>query len=515
MKKNLPIGISSFEKIRSEPYYYVDKTPFVAKLVSEGKYYFLSRPRRFGKSLFVDTLKQAFLGRKELFQGLYLEKNWDWSVRYPVIHIDFGGRTLKGEEHLITYILEQLEKNQETLGVSCSEKTLYDSCFEELILKSYEKYKQKVVVLVDEYDKPILDCIEDREAIKRIRDILVKFYIVLKPLDRYLKFVLLTGVLKFYMSSIFSGLNFLNDITLSRKYSTICGFTQEELEEVFREELQDKDLELIKCWYNGYSWLGEPVYNPFDVLLYLKERQFHPYWFETGTPSFLIKLLVEKKFYIPQLSELMASERLLGSFDVDFIEPENLLFQTGYLTIKGVEEIPSGYLYYLSYPNKEVRVSLNNYIVDYLTRKGPESARLTLKLTRALREGKVSAFGEVLKALFSGIPYEWYRSNEIAGYEGYYASVVYSFLEGAGFEVIPEDYTSLGRIDLTIIFEERCFIVEFKVVEMEGESPKAIEKLKEKGYHQKYPGRFKEIYLIGLDFSKEKKTLSNFDWIKL
>ncbi len=174
MEKKLPIGISSFEKIRSEPYYYVDKTPFVAKLVEEGTYYFLSRPRRFGKSLFVDTLKQAFLGKKELFQGLYLEKNWDWSVRYPVIHIDFGGRTFKGEEHLITYILEQLEKNQETLGVPCSEKTLYDGCFEELILKCYEKYKQKVVVLIDEYDKPILDCIEDRETAKAIRDILVR-----------------------------------------------------------------------------------------------------------------------------------------------------------------------------------------------------------------------------------------------------------------------------------------------------------------------------------------------------
>ncbi len=312
MKKNLPIGISSFEKIRSEPYYYVDKTPFVAKLVEEGTYYFLSRPRRFGKSLFVDTLKQAFLGRKELFQGLYLEKNWDWSVRYPVIHIDFGGRTLKGEEHLITYILEQLEKNQETLGVSCSKKTLYDSCFEELILKSYEKYKQKVVVLVDEYDKPILDCIEDRETAKAVRDVLKNFYSVLKPLDAQLKFVFLTGVSKFSKVSLFSGLNQLNDITLDKRFAEICGYTQKELEEVFREELEDKDLELIRCWYNGYSWLGEPVYNPFDVLLYLKKRTFHPYWFETGTPSFLVKLLLEKRYYLPELEDLTATDDLIG-----------------------------------------------------------------------------------------------------------------------------------------------------------------------------------------------------------
>ncbi len=399
MKKNLPIGISSFVEIRSEPYYYVDKTPFVAKLVSEGKYYFLSRPRRFGKSLFVDTLKQAFLGRKELFQGLYLEKNWDWSVRYPVIHIDFGGRTLKGEEHLITYILEQLEKNQETLGVSCSKKTLYDSCFEELILKSYEKYKQKVVVLVDEYDKPILDCIEDRETAKAVRDVLKNFYSVLKPLDAQLKFVFLTGVSKFSKVSLFSGLNQLNDITLDKRFAEICGYTQKELEEVFREELEDKDLELIRCWYNGYSWLGEPVYNPFDVLLYLKKRTFHPYWFETGTPSFLVKLLMEKRFYLPELEDLTATDDLIGTFDLDYIEPENLLFQVGYLTIKETIEEEGLILYKLSYPNKEVKISLNRALFSYFTQLSSERPRLSLRMIEAVRENDFEKMKRVLESL--------------------------------------------------------------------------------------------------------------------
>ncbi len=399
MKKNLPIGISSFVEIRSEPYYYVDKTPFVAKLVSEGKYYFLSRPRRFGKSLFVDTLKQAFLGRKELFQGLYLEKNWDWSVRYPVIHIDFGGRTLKGEEHLITYILEQLEKNQETLGVSCSKKTLYDSCFEELILKSYEKYKQKVVVLVDEYDKPILDCIEDRETAKAVRDVLKNFYSVLKPLDAQLKFVFLTGVSKFSKVSLFSGLNQLNDITLDKRFAEICGYTQKELEEVFREELEDKDLELIRCWYNGYSWLGEPVYNPFDVLLYLKKRTFHPYWFETGTPSFLVKLLLEKRYYLPELEDLTATDDLIGTFDLDYIEPENLLFQVGYLTIKETIEEEGLILYKLSYPNKEVKISLNRALFSYFTQLSSERPRLSLRMIEAVRENDFEKMKRVLESL--------------------------------------------------------------------------------------------------------------------
>ncbi len=515
MKKNLPIGISSFEKIRSEPYYYVDKTPFVAKLVEEGTYYFLSRPRRFGKSLFVDTLKQAFLGRKELFQGLYLEKNWDWSVRYPVIHIDFGGRTLKGEEHLITYILEQLEKNQETLGVSCSEKTLYDICFEELILKSYEKYKQKVVVLIDEYDKPIFDCIEDRETAKRIRDILVKFYIILKPLDKYLKFVLLTGVLKFYMSSIFSGLNFLNDITLSRKYSTICGFTQEELEEVFGEELKDKDLDLIKCWYNGYSWLGEPLYNPFDVLLYLEEKQFHPYWFETGTPSFLVKLLMEKRFYLPELEDLTATDDLIGSFDLDYIEPENLLFQVGYLTIKETIEEEGLILYKLSYPNKEVKISLNRVLFSYFTQLSSERPRLSLKMIEAVRERDFEKMKRVLESLYAGIPHDWFRKNELSRYEGYYASCFYAFLCGSGLEVIPEDITNKGQIDLTVIYKERVYLFEFKVVEGEGGEGKALAQLKEKGYHKKYEGSFKEIYLIGIEFSSGERNIKDFSWEKV
>ncbi|BAU23964.1 hypothetical protein THC_1600 [Caldimicrobium thiodismutans] len=515
MEKKLPIGISSFEKIRSEPYYYVDKTPFVAKLVEEGTYYFLSRPRRFGKSLFVDTLKQAFLGRKELFQGLYLEKHWDWSVKYPVIHIDFGGRTLKGEEHLITYILEQLEKNQETLGVSCSKKTQYDSCFEELILKSYEKYKQKVVVLVDEYDKPILDCIEDRETAKAIRDVLKNFYSVLKPLDAYLKFVFLTGVSKFSKVSLFSGLNQLRDITISKEYATICGYTQEELEEVFGEELQDKDLKLIKCWYNGYSWLGEPLYNPFDVLLYLEEKKFHPYWFETGTPSFLIKLLLEKRFYLPELEDLTATDDLIGSFDLDYIEPENLLFQVGYLTIKETIEEEGLILYKLSYPNKEVKISLNRVLFSYFTQLSSERPRLSLKMIEAVRERDFEKMKKVLESLYAGIPHDWFRKNELFRYEGYYASCFYAFLCGSGLEVIPEDITNKGQIDLTVLYRERVYLFEFKVVEGEETEAKALAQLKEKGYHKKYEGSFKEIYLIGIEFSSGGRNIKGYFWEKL
>ncbi|BAU23109.1 hypothetical protein THC_0717 [Caldimicrobium thiodismutans] len=397
MEKKLPTGISSFEKIRSEPYYYVDKTPFVAKLVEEGTYYFLSRPRRFGKSLFVDTLKQAFLGRKDLFQGLYLEKNWDWSIRYPVIHISFGAGNILSEEDFLLRIRKILKKNYKTLEIDWEDSSDYRSSFEDLIEKAYEKYKTKVVVLIDEYDKPILDRIENKELSLTLREHLKNLYGVIKDADVYLKFVFITGVSKFSKVSLFSGLNQLRDITLSKEYSTICGYTQEELEEVFREELQDKDLKLIKCWYNGYSWLGEPLYNPFDILLYLEEKKFHPYWFETGTPSFLMKLLLEKRFYLPELEDLTATDDLIGTFDLDYIEPENLLFQVGYLTIKETIEEEGLILYKLSYPNKEVKISLNRVLFSYFTQLSSERPRLSLKMIEAVRERDFEKMKKVLE----------------------------------------------------------------------------------------------------------------------
>ncbi|MFN3977825.1 MAG: AAA family ATPase, partial [Sulfurihydrogenibium azorense] len=236
--KKLPIGIQSFKSIREDNYYYVDKTPFVKKLVDNGKYFFLSRPRRFGKSLFVDTLKQAFLGNKQLFEGLYLEKNWDWSKKYPVIHIDFGGRNVKDITVLKKWIIEQLKEHLNFYSIEIEEKEDYGFLFRSIILKLYQEYKNPVVVLVDEYDKPILDNIENTEKAIEIREILKDFYSVLKASDQYLKFVFLTGVSRFSKVSIFSGLNQLNDITLDSEFATICGYTQSELETVFKDRLE-------------------------------------------------------------------------------------------------------------------------------------------------------------------------------------------------------------------------------------------------------------------------------------
>ncbi|MEN3039532.1 MAG: AAA family ATPase [Candidatus Kryptonium sp.] len=513
--KKLPIGIQSFEKIRSEDYYYVDKTFFIEKLVKEGSYYFLSRPRRFGKSLFLDTLKQAFLGRKELFKGLYLEDHWDWSKSYPVVHIDFAGGVVKDAPDLENWIIHQLKRNEEELHIKCEDYKDYRACFEELIIRASKEHNQRVVVLIDEYDKPILDRIEEEDEARRIREVLKNFYSVLKPLDRYLKFVFLTGVSKFSKVAIFSGLNQLKDITLSPDYSTICGYTQKEFETTFKDLLEGEDLKEIKLWYNGYSFLGEPLYNPFDILLYLSERIFHPYWFETGTPTFLINLLMKKQYFLPKMEGLKATDRLLSSFDVGHIEPTALLFQTGYLTIKNYEKSPMGVIYHLTYPNKEVKIALHDHLLVYYIGGESEVDFAKIEVREVLKKGDVKEIERILKGLFSSIPYEWYRKNNLSEYEGYYASVVYSFLRGAGLELVAEDYTSKGRIDLTILYDDKAYVMEFKVVESEGQEPKAINQLKEKGYHEKYKDRVKEIYLIGIDFSETLRNIQHFEFEKV
>ncbi len=364
--KKLPIGIQTFEKIAQGNYCYVDKTHFVRKLLDEGTYYFLSRPRRFGKSLFLSTLRAAFEGRKELFQGLFLYDNWDWSQSNPVVHISFGSGVARSVEELQETCDEILYDHSRTFGIEYH-KSSSKGRFAELIQTLYEKTGRRVVVLVDEYDKPILDSIENTEMAITLREELKNFYSVIKDADPYIEFVFITGVSKFSKVSLFSGLNNLKDISIDKRFSDICGYTQEELERVFSQRL-DKNVNLaeVKNWYNGYSWLGQHVYNPFDILLYLDSKVFQSFWFETGTPAFLIKLLRKGRYFIPELQNMVAGEEIVGSFDVDNITVEALLFQTGYLTITGFEQTGAFRRYQLSYPNLEVRAGLTNAILTGL-----------------------------------------------------------------------------------------------------------------------------------------------------
>jgi hypothetical protein len=336
-RKKLPIGIQNFSEIRSEGYYYADKTAFCLKLAQQGKYYFLSRPRRFGKSLLIDTIGELFAGNKALFSGLYVEDKWDWSIQYPVIRISFGGGIIESKADLTNKIQEQLRINQEILHITCQDEST-SVCFAELIRFTHEKTGQRVVILVDEYDKPILDNLLKPDVAKEVRDGLRNFYSVIKDCDAHIKFAMLTGVSKFSKVSLFSGLNNLRDITISSEFSSICGYTDEDINTVFAPELEGLDRDQIRRWYNGYNWTGTSVYNPFDVLLLFQERQFKAHWFETGSPTFLIDLLAQRGFFTPDLAQRQTSLELLSAFDVEKISSEALLFQTGYLTISRLEE---------------------------------------------------------------------------------------------------------------------------------------------------------------------------------
>ena len=506
--KKLPIGIQTFQNIITENYCYVDKTQYVSRLVDEGKYYFLSRPRRFGKSLFLSTLKSAFSGQKELFQGLFLERHWDWEQKWPVIHISFGAGVCRSIEDIRISFDEILYDHTQEYGISLVKKSLKGK-FAELIYLLSQQENQQVVILVDEYDKPILDNISDTQTAVEIREELKNIYSVIKDSDPYIKFVFITGVSKFSKVSLFSGLNNLNDITIESPYSAICGYTQKDLETVFADRLEGVDLDEVKKWYNGYNWLGEEVYNPFDVLLYLRNKEFRSYWFETGTPTFLIKLLQEGRYYIPSIQHLTAGEEIVGSFDVEDIRPETLLFQTGYLTIRNIKQIGAFREYHLTYPNLEVKASLNNYILGALVEDRLAKTRNQSDVLYALMDNDFEKLKKTFHAFFASIPHEWYRKNQISHYEGYYASIVYCYFASLGLDVKPEDPTNHGQIDLAIRFEDRIYLLEFKVVELTG-AGSALKQIKEKKYHEKYAGR--DVYLVGIEFSHEDRNIVNFEW---
>jgi len=512
--KKLPIGVQSFEIMRSDAYYYVDKTPIIKKMVDQGRYYFLSRPRRFGKSLFLDTLSQAFTGKKEYFSGLFLEHHWNWDVCYPVINLSFGTGVIKRTDDLETIIISLMDEIAQNYGIRIDGKLL-SLRFRELVIKLYNQHKQQVVILIDEYDKPILDNIENPDLAKEIREGLKNFYSVIKDCDRYLKFVFITGISKFSKVSLFSVLNNLKDITLDTRYATICGYTQDELVSVFADQLENVDINKVKRWYNGYHFMGDNVYNPFDILLFLDNREYRNYWFETGTPTFLMKLIQEKQYSALDIELIQTTEIMMSSFDVDEIDLETLLFQTGYLTIKDHKTILDSTVFRLGYPNAEVKTSFTACLLNYLTHSRKDSERNKYALYQALLTPDFEKIREVFHSFFASIPHDWYRKNQIARYEGYYASVFYCYFTALGLDVTAEDTTNHGRIDLTVKLEQRVFILEFKVVDQDTGKNSALEQIKEKAYHEKYRAEADELYLIGVEFNRKDRNIVRFEYEKL
>ena len=509
-RRKLPIGIQTFRKIREENCYYVDKTAYIQRLIDEGTHYFLSRPRRFGKSLFLDTLKELFEGNEPLFEGLHIHDRWDWSVRYPVVRLDFGSGNFKEPGYVQANVMTQLHTIAEDAGIAPRYDTAPE-CFGDLIRALHRQGEQRVVVLVDEYDKPILDALEVPEVARANRDFLRGLYSTIKSNDAHVKFTFLTGVSKFSKVSLFSGLNNLKDITLDARYSAICGYTDADLDAIFAPELPGLDRDEIRRWYNGYSWLGEEkVYNPFDILLLFDRRQFGAYWFETGTPTFLINTLVDRGVSSIDLDDMLGSDELLSTFDVDDITTQALLFQTGYLTIHHTEPRGVEMYYRLSYPNQEVRQSLNRSLLNHLTGTPSQHAEHRARLYDLLLVNDFAGLENLFKAFFASIPYQWHTNNEIANYEGYYASVFYSYFASVGFDIVVEDSSSLGRLDMAVRFNNNVYLFEFKVVELSPEGT-AMAQLIQKRYADKYRDRGEPIHLIAIEFSRETRNLVEFE----
>lgn len=509
----LPIGIQTFSEIRERGYYYVDKTPVIERLVHQNKYYFLSRPRRFGKSLLLDTLHCLFDGRRALFEGLHIHERWDWQTTHPVIRLSFGSGVMRNRAELDVRIRDQLRSARQQLGLRLEYETDIAGEFSALIRDTHIKHGREAVLLIDEYDKPILDNILEPEHARELREGLKNLYSVLKDADPHLRLVLITGVSKFSKVSLFSGLNNLRDITLLPEYATICGYTDEDLDTVFAPELPGLDRDLIRQWYNGYRWGSRdevtPVYNPFDVLLLFQNRQFGPYWFESATPTFLVNILKERGVFTPSLDQWETEYELLSQFDVDDISTDALLFQTGYLTIQQVEEPIPGYRQYtLGFPNREVETSLNHALLPSL---GVENApRQRRSLFKHMHAHDLAGLEAHLKALYAGLPHDWYRNNPIARYEGHYASVFYSHFAALGLAVTVEDASHHGRVDMTVDFGGHLYLFEFKVVEQAPEG-KALAQLKAKGYADKYRAAGKPIHLIGVEFSSEQRQIVAFE----
>jgi hypothetical protein len=513
--KKLPIGIQTFSELVDpvENYVYVDKTAIVHGLVETGKYYFLSRPRRFGKSVLLSTLSELFSANKSLFKGLYIENKWDWDIRYPVIRISFGGGLYDTEENFNRQLLRIMVVNQERLEVDCdTASTDYTTCFHDLIRKSFHKYHQKVVILIDEYDKPILDHIVNKETARFNRDTLKGFYGIIKDLDEYIKFVMITGVSKFAKMNLFSGLNNLEDITIDERYATICGYTHAEVENSFADRLQGVDVDKLQEWYNGYNYFGEPIYNPFDILLFFaKGKEYRPYWWSTGNPSFLIDILKQHNHYLPEVENFIADDIILDTFDVEHIDLVALLWQTGYLTFDKKMDKLGTILYKMKVPNKEIQLSLNALFIDYLTNQRTEKLDYRSRMYDALQDGNLEFFNQTLFRVFASIPYQNYANKIIERYEGYYASVVFTYLASLGLPIIAEDITNRGRIDLSIQFADKVYIIEFKV----DQPGKAIGQIKDRGYHEKFLNSGNKIYLIGISFSSGKKNITDFEWERI
>ena len=430
-------------------------------------------------------------------------------MRYPVVRLSSGSGNSREPGDLNEDAQEQLDAIESEASIEPRHNTTRGR-FRHLLRILHRQTGQRVAVLVDECDKPILDALEEPDIARANRNYLRGLYATIKDCDAHVRFCFLTGVSRFSKVSLFSGLNNLCGITLNPTYSAICGYTEADLDTVFAPELPGLDRERIRGWYYGYGWGGEEkVYNPFDVLL-LADRKFKAWWFETGTPTFLVETLVDRGIASATLDGILTAEELLSTFDVGDIATEALLFQTGYLTILNWEERSGKWLCRLGYPNREVRQSLNESLLRHLVRDRSRQTRNSILLYDLLQAADFAGLKDLFHAIFAGIPYEWHSRNEIARYEGYYASVFYSYFAGLGLDVTVEDSGSGGRLDMAVRAGGRVHLFEFKVLERAGPGA-AMAQLKQRGYADKYRHLGEPVHLVAVEFSAETRNVTGFE----
>ena len=507
-----PIGIQQFEKLREEGWVYVDKTSHIHQLVSKGSYYFLSRPRRFGKSLLISTLKAYFEGRKDLFQGLAMEQlEQEWRV-HPVLHLDLNIEKYASQESLDNILESNLVQWEKLYGADPSERS-FSLRFAGIVRRAYEKTGERVVILVDEYDKPLLQSISNKALQDEYRATLKPFYGVLKTMDGCIRFALLTGVTKFGKVSVFSDLNNLNDISMDNRYTEICGISEKELHQYFNEDIQkmaDKDgvtyedmSERLRQNYDGYHFAPNTggMYNPFCILNVLSKQQFGSYWFETGTPTYLVELLQKNDYALAEMDNIIVGFETLSGIDAADTDAIPVIFQSGYLTIKDFDSRFQSYT--LGYPNKEVEMGFTKFLLPYYTAsRSTRSAFEIQNFVREVESGDIDGFFTRLRSFFSDTTYEVIRMQEL-----HYSNVLYIVFKLLGFYTQVEYHTSNGRIDLVLQTPDYIYVMEFK---LNGTAEDALQQINDKGYALPFASDTRALYKIGVNFSPETRNIEHW-----
>ena len=514
---NYPIGIQTFSEIRSNDYLYVDKTKYIYEITHPGKYVFLSRPRRFGKSLLTSTFDAYFSGRKDLFKGLAIEKlEKEWKV-YPVLHFSLASAKMGTVEDLHVQLRIQLERNEKRHGIR-TDITNISERFQNLVTSLYEKTGTQVVVLIDEYDAPMLTVLHDSERLERMRTELQAFYSPLKDLDPYLRFVFITGITKFSQLSIFSQLNNLNNISMLPQYAAICGITRDELIDNFQEGIQtlgeendmtsEQVLAQLGRTYDGYHFArkGPGVYNPFSLLSSMTNKDFENYWFSTGTPTFLVNML---KHFHTDITEIDGSEAWASDFDAPTENMQSVLplfYQSGYLTIKGYDPIIKRYT--LGYPNEEVKVGLMRILIPYYVHTNTvEAGNAVAQMYLALRKDDMDGCLKAMQEFLTTIPYQENTLKDAPTTEGHFTAMLYVMFSLLNVYVYSQVRNAKGRLDILIETDTTIYVMELK---LDGDLDKAMKQIDEKDYTIPYQSDGRKVVKVAINFSTEERTIKEW-----